>query len=230
MFSFERYKTVMETAITKMNEEIEKLRLERDQYKRRLEQKEISFTRGRRLTHSQQKKITTLEQELHGEVKMGKAAREEANRFQLQLNQAEKANRVATTELAKAKDRVAQMQAEHELEIAQLKRERDAMKDILSHPGNTTTVASPRTSGTAPQKPSSVRGGNRVAAAGRISAAEVSDLRAKVETLSSELSVCISSFAAIVPHHTLPTNFLLQLMWCHTGHEKELRNERGHQS
>ena len=161
---------------------------------------------------------------------MGKAAREEANRFQLQLNQAEKANRVATTELAKAKDRVAQMQAEHELEIAQLKRERDAMKDILSHPGNTTTVASPRTSGTAPQKPSSVRGGNRVAAAGRISAAEVSDLRAMVETLSSELSVCISSFAAIVPHHTLPTNFLLQLMWCHTGHEKELRNERGHQS
>ena len=116
-----RYKTVMEAAITKMKDEIEKLRLERDQYKRRMDQKEIAYTKMRRQAHDKQKRLTLLEQTLEAELKAGKAAREEANRLQAELTEAMKSSRIATGELAKAKDRVSEMQAEHEVEIAQLK-------------------------------------------------------------------------------------------------------------
>ena len=104
-----------------MNEEIEKLRLERDQYKRRLDQKEVAVTKGRRQVHGHQKKINLLEQTLQSETKNAKAAREEADLLQVRVDESERSNRIATAELVKMKDRSAQAQAEHEVEIAQLR-------------------------------------------------------------------------------------------------------------
>ena len=105
------YKAVMDEGIERIQEEAAVLRKERDEFKRRLERKDVALKKGKRSNHGHLKEVVELRQKTELSQQMQATAEAEAEQLREQLEESRIEIRVATAALAQSKAEASRLQA-----------------------------------------------------------------------------------------------------------------------